>query len=302
MLALRERREHRARLRARRPEPVRAHRRPVLAAARGRSSTSPSARRSATSTSTARSPARWSAASRSAAAPVRHRPEGGRPRLPAAVRRGARGHREHGAPRSGGLTGLLDRAHAPLISSPQIRRGLGGRRWCVRAVGGLGLAVAAGVSTRGGARRGRGAGSGEDRPAALRRLGDDGRRGPESRASTSRARRDAGAERHRGRRGRDRPRGAARSIAAGAEVVEPGEEFKWSFRHDAARRPRPIRCCGRRRRPCGSSAPTTSRPRARASSTSRRARPGRGPDAAPITMRLENDTGAGTRVRVARGT
>ena len=63
-------------------------------------------------------------------APVRHRTEGRRPRLPAAVRRGARGDREHGAPRPRGLTRFLDRAHAPLISSPQIRRGLGGRRWC----------------------------------------------------------------------------------------------------------------------------------------------------------------------------
>ena len=70
--------------------------------------------------------------------PVRHRPEGRRPRLPAAVRRGPRGHREHRPPRPRRLTSPLDRAHAPLISSPQIRRGLGGRRWCVRAVVGWG--------------------------------------------------------------------------------------------------------------------------------------------------------------------
>ena len=64
-------REHRARVRARRRAPVRAHRRPVLPLARARSSTSPTARRSATSTSTARSRARWSAASRSAAGACR---------------------------------------------------------------------------------------------------------------------------------------------------------------------------------------------------------------------------------------
>ena len=36
-------------------------------------------------------------------APVRHRPEGRRPRLPAPVCRGSRGDREHGPPRLGGL-------------------------------------------------------------------------------------------------------------------------------------------------------------------------------------------------------
>ena len=94
---------------------------------------------------------------------------------------------------------------------------------------------------------------------------------------------------------RDRRSELLRAIAAGAEVVEPGEEFQWSFEREqhggrgrSAARSRP-------RRRCGSSAPTTSRPRVRASSTSRRARPGStGQTQAPITMRLENDTGAGT--------
>ena len=83
--------------------------------------------------------------------------------------------------------------------------------------------------------------------------------------------------------------------AAGGDVLEPGEGFGGASAR-AARRPRPIRCCSRWRRPCASCAPTGSRPRARASCTSRRGRPRAQTDPV-VTMRLENDA-ARARLRV----
>ncbi len=105
-------------------------------ARRARSSTSPSARRSATSTSTARSPARWSAASRSAAggcpAPAR-RPAG--PTTCCSSSRRARS-REHRPPRprrlsaAGRVPGDQSRTRSPPASRRRATRcrGRGDRR------------------------------------------------------------------------------------------------------------------------------------------------------------------------------
>ena len=53
---------------------------------------------------------------------VRHRDEGGRPRLPAAVRRAARGDGEHRAPRAGRMNGVLAAALTPMRDDLSVDR------------------------------------------------------------------------------------------------------------------------------------------------------------------------------------
>ena len=113
-------------------------------------------------------------------------------------------------------------------------------------------------------------------------------------------RRGAGAGRHRGRRDRHRA-GGTRPARARRRRSSRRARSSRARRVKPRRLAAPPRCCpSRRSRRCGSCAPTTSRPRARASSTSRRARPRASRRNPIVGMTLENDQGPGTAFISAR--